>query len=60
MLKTIISAWPAGLPLAQKISDVAPTRDAASVSQFVRSKMQKDTTISATDEHHKVSSPALK
>ena len=55
-----MSACPAGLPLAQKMSDVAPTSEAMSVSQFSRSKAQKETAMSRTDAPQRSSSPFVK
>ena len=51
-LNTTISTCPMGLPLALKISEVTPIREAIKVRMFSRSKRQKEPTINKTDEDH--------
>ncbi len=52
-LNTIISTIPVGLPLAQRISDVTPTREAARFRKFSRSNMRNAVIISPEDMLHK-------
>lgn len=46
-----------GLPLALKIKEVVPIRDAASVIKFSRSKIKKEAKIRTEEEAHRASSP---
>ena len=59
-LNTTIRSCPTGFPLALKISEVTPIKDAAKVRWFSLSKIQKDSTISATEEHHSAISVFVK
>ena len=56
-LKTTMRNWPNGWPLALKMSDVAPIREAASVKKFSLSKTKKETRISATENPQTAISP---
>lgn len=56
-LNRIISAYPAGCPLALKIREVTPISDAVRVRQFSRSNAAKAMTISSAEAAHSRSSP---
>ena len=53
-LNTTISTCPKGFPLALKISEVTPMREAIKVRMFSRSKRQKEPAINKTDEDHNI------
>ena len=57
---TTISSCPMGLPLALKISEVTPMRDAISVKELVRSKSRKERRIKAMELLHNAHSPLVK
>jgi hypothetical protein len=44
--------WPKGLPLALKMREVTPMREAARVIVFSRSNIQKETRISRVEQLH--------
>ena len=54
MLNIIISTCPAGLPLAQKIREVTPTRDAHNVRKPSPPNAKKETIIAITEVDHKI------
>ncbi len=58
--KTMMSTWPTGFPLAQKIRDVTPMSDAARVRKFTLSQMQNEATIRRTDPSQRASSAFVK
>ena len=52
-LNTTIKSCPMGLPLAVKISEVTPMREAQRVSVLPRSKTRKDRKINRVEMPHK-------